>query len=206
MELLAITVCVNYDDILAHVFEQNAQFFSKWFIITSPEDTKTINFIEKRGLANVKLLIFNEFYINNKKFNKGGALLFAQQYIESNYSSANILILDGDIHLPDNFTDKLPKTLENDTIYGCGRTDYWTIQDFITETNPHPKKKPDFQGYFQLYKQDKKYLYSTSYNCSRCDDVFKDKFGTKIFLDICVKHLGKNGPNWNGRDYEVGVF
>lgn len=206
MNLFAITVSVNYDDILAHMIEQNLKFLHKWFIVTSPEDTKTIQLIDTFDKEKMQILIYPDFYKNNTKLNKGGALLFAQTYIESNYSSMNILFLDGDIYLPDNFVEKLPNFLEDDTLYGAQRIDYWTLDNFKNETNPHPKENPYFQGYFQLYKQNKNYMYNDSYNCSQCDDVFRDKFTKKKMLDICVKHLGKNGPNWNRRNYKDGIF
>ncbi len=206
MKLIAITICVNYDDILAHMLQQNSKFLDKWFIITTPDDIKTINLIKNFGNENIQILIYNDFYKNNVKLNKGGGLLFAQQYIEKNYSSSNILVLDADVYLPNNFADKLPESLEDEVLYGVQRTDYWTLKDFINETNPHHWKKAFFQGYFQLYKQNKKYMYTSSFNCAVCDDVFRDKFKKKIMLDICVKHLGQNGPNWNGRNYSKGIF
>ena len=206
MELLAITVSVQYDDILQHMLEQNSRFIHKWFIVTSPEDKKTIELIEKTGKENIETVIYTDFYKNNAKFNFGGARLFAQNYIDSKYKSANILFLDGDIYLPDNFMEKLPNSLMDDTLYGTQRTDYWTLEDFRNETNPQPKKNAKFQGYFQLYKQNTKYMYSDSYNCSKCDDIFKNTFANKIMLDICVKHLGQNGPNWDGRNYTNGIF
>ena len=46
MDIIALSVSVNYDDILKHLIEQNSKFFLKWFIITSPEDTKTIELIK----------------------------------------------------------------------------------------------------------------------------------------------------------------
>ena len=206
MEIIAITVSVNYDDILQHMIHQNLKFLHKWVIVTSPEDTKTINLILNVGSEKIQTLIYPDFYKNNASLNKGGALLFAANYIEENYAYTNILFLDGDIYLPDNFVEKLPFSLEDDTLYGSKRTDYWTLEDFKNETNPHPKKNVYFQGFFQLYKQNKKYKYKDSNDCSTCDDVFRDKFKKKIMLDIYVKHLGQNGPNWRGRNYKNGIF
>jgi len=206
MEILAITVCVNYDDILEKMLEQNSKFLHRWFIVTSPEDTKTIHLIETAGKDNLQLLIFKDFYKNKAKFNFGGARLFAQQHIDALYSSANILFLDGDIELPDNFREKLPRYLEDDTLYGSNRTDYWTFKGFQYEKESHAWKQPGFEGFFQLYKQDEKYRYADSYNCSKCDDVFKAKFPKKIMLDIRVKHLGRNGDHWNGRKHKNEIL
>lgn len=206
MELIAITVCVNYDDILAHMIQQNLKFLHKWYIVTSPEDSKTRQLINKVDNDKMEILIYTDFYKNSSQFNKGGAVLFAQSYIEEHYTSANILLLDGDIYLPDNLPDKLPKYLEDDVIYGAQRTDYWTLNDFENKINPHPMINPIFYGYFQLYKQYKNYTYNDSYNCSQCDDLFRDKFKNRIMLDVCVKHLGQDGLNWNGRTYKHGTY
>ena len=61
MEIIAITVCVNYDDILEQMLVQNSKFLHRWFIVTSPEDTKTIHLIENSGKENIQLLIYNDF-------------------------------------------------------------------------------------------------------------------------------------------------
>jgi len=205
MNIIAITVCVKYSDILEQMIPQNLKFLHKWYIVTSQEDTKTIELIDKFDKEKIQILIYPDFCKNGARINKGGAILFAQTYIKENNSSENILILDGDIYLPDNFADKLPNSLEDNVLYGSQRTDYWTFNDFKNETNPHPKTA-HFQGYFQLYKQNNIYMYNDSFNCSKCDDVFRGKFQKKKNLNICVKHLGKNGKNWNGRRANDGIF
>ena len=205
MEIIAVTVCVNFHDILKHIVYQNSKFFKKWLIVTSQEDTNTIDLINEVNKENIQILIYSYFY-KNAKFNKGGSLFFAQEYIDKNYKKANILFLDCDIYLPDDFMDRLPSSLEDDTLYGVSRTDFWTLEDFVNNKNPHPKKNPHFLGFFQLYKQNS-YKYKDSYNCSGCDCVFRNNFrNKKKKLDIHVKHLGRNGPNWNGRDFNFGIF
>ena len=206
MEIIAITVCVNYDDILTHMLQQNSKFLHRWFIVTSPDDTKTIQMIEKFGKENVQILLYNDFYKNEADFNKGGAILFAQNYVETNYSSANILILDGDIYLPSDFTDKLPKSIAEDTLYGAYRTDYWTLEDFTNETYSGQRNYQQFLGHFQLYKSNTKYKYEDSLNCSNCDNIFTNKFPKRQRLALRVKHLGQGGANWHGRNYDHGTF
>ena len=205
MEIIAFTICVNFDDILKHMFDQNARFLKKWYIISSPADTQTAELISTAAKDNVELLIYDNFY-NGMRFNKGGAQRFAQMHIHKHHPSANVLCIDADIYLPDDFLEKLPPHLEDNTLYGSQRTDYWTLEDFVGNTNPHPKTSAHFQGYFQLYKENTKYLFENSYNCSRCDDIFRDSFPKKVNLDLCVKHLGINGRHWNGRDFRLGVF
>ena len=203
MEIIAISISVHYDDILQHVLDQNSRFLKKWIIVTAPEDEKTISLIKNSGKENIHLLLYPDFYSTRNKFNKGGAVKFAQDFIDANFTSANILLLDSDIYLPDNFREQLPKSLEEHTLYGVSeRLDYWTLEDFNNNTNPHKYGTAShflFVGYFQLYKQSKRYKYRNSYNCSECDDLFRNKFPNRIVLDMTVKHLGQEKVNWNGR-------
>lgn len=200
IEIVAVTVAVNYSDILKHVLSQNCTFFKTWIIVTSSADKKTIQLIKRSGKKNIKTLIYNDFYIDDCKFNKGGALKFAQEYVCNNFNNTNILILDADIWLPDDFMEKLPDTLEDDSLYGASeRLDYWSIEDFTNNTNPHrhPYSRK-FIGFFQLYKQSPDYKYQQSINCGDCDLMFKELFSKKVLLKLSVKHLGQKNINWDG--------
>ena len=108
MGVIAITICVNYDDILKNMLEQNSKFFDVWYIVTSAQDKNTQQLIIKASLKNVRMLLFDGFY-KGAKFNKGGAICFAQTYIEKNHTNPVILILDADIYLPNDFLKKMPK-------------------------------------------------------------------------------------------------
>jgi len=200
MEIIGVTVSVNYSDILAFMLRQNAKFLHKWYIVSSPEDIKTAELLRASNLENVELLIYHGFHENGAVFNKGGAVQFAQNHIENNYTGANILLLDSDIYLPDTFTDKLPACIEDNILYGVReRLDYWTVEDYVKNQNPRPYRHGDaFVGFFQLYKQNT-YKYPSSYSCSDCDNLFSRMFGNHIHIEISVKHLGKEGDNWYGR-------
>ena len=41
--------------------------------------------------------------------------------------------MDSDISLPDNFKEKLPMFLDDDTLYGSQRIDYWSLENFKNE-------------------------------------------------------------------------
>ena len=185
MEIIAITISVNYSDILKHILP-NSKFFKEWVIVTTPEDD-TNELIKNSGIENIKLLYFDGFY-KNSVFNFGGSRRFAQEYINTNYTDQNILFLDGDILLPDTFT--LPEKIENDTLYGVNsRYDYHTLEDFYNNTNG--EKYPlthEFVVFFQLFKQCDKF-YKESKNCSQCDLNFKHLFKHFVNLNISVKHF-----------------
>jgi len=199
MDIIAITVCVNYHDILSHMLT-NSKFFSKWYIVTSPEDKDTINLIKNSRLMNIEILLYPDFY-KNATFNKGGAVRFVQEHIKKIHKLCNLLILDADIYLPDDFMTKLPSTLKEDTLYGVsGRFDYWTLDDYKNKMNPHTYVHGSkCVGFFQLYKQSPKYLYNNSQNCSKCDDNFIKLFKQRVNLKFVVSHLGKDKINWDGR-------
>jgi hypothetical protein len=80
------------------------------------------------------------------------------------------------------------------------------MDDFLNNENPHKYYHGNkFAGFFQLYKQCS-YKYKESNNCSWCDIEFKNKFPIKKHLNLSVKHLGKEGVNWNGRNFNFGIF
>jgi hypothetical protein len=207
MEIITITICVNYHDILKYMIKQNSKFFKKWYIVTSPEDIETKKLIENENNPIIEILIYNDFY-NNSTFNKGGALRYAQNYIDTKYNSSNILILDADIYLPNNFMDLIPEKLEYNTIYGIyKRVDFWNTYDFIYNRNPHIYRYGScIVGFFQLYNQTSTNKYQNSVNCSKCDDIFRELFPIKKILKLIVKHLGKDKVNWNGRNYNYGIY
>lgn len=200
--MIAITVSTNYDDILNIIISQNYKFFKKWYIITDKNDSNTINVINKHNLPNIEILFF-DFYQGNKTFNKGGAIRFCQKMLGNSGYEGNVLLLDSDIWLPDNFEEIIKSNdIKYGVIYGTDkRYDYYSYKNFkdnkIDLDYPYSK---DFQGYFQLYKFSKDKLYNESYNCAGCDLSFINYFRNKVILpNLTVSHLGKNTVNWNKR-------
>lgn len=205
MEIIAITVCVNYDDILKFMLEQNSELLKHWYIVTSPEDSSTKKTIEEFNRPNVTCMIYDGFKKNGALLNKGGAVHFVQQYIYDNFNDTNILILDADILLPEDFISRLPQNLELGTLYGIkARYDYDSLSGFIlNNTNPtyYPNSKL-LVGFFQLYKQNNSF-YKDSRDCAVCDLDFRNLFKKRINLDVAVKHLGEKCVNWGGRVWKL---
>jgi hypothetical protein len=182
------------------MLHQNSKFLKIWYIVTFPDDKDTINLVSNSEISNIKLLYYNDFY-KDALFDKGGAIRYAQEYLLNNYESCNVLILDSDIYLPNNFNEMLI-TIKDDVLYSCiERIDYNTLYDFINNINGYKNYCGDkFIGYFQLYKLSNKYKYNKSYDCGKCDNYFRDLFDEKVNLNIKVKHLGNPNENWKGRD------
>ena len=113
-DIIGITISTKYEDILKIILLQNAKFLKKWIIITDEKDIKTIDVIKESKCNNIEILYYN-FYSNEKRkfiFNKGGAVRFGQKYLYNNpkYNNYLILILDSDIYLPENFTERVNNT------------------------------------------------------------------------------------------------
>ena len=49
MEINAITVCVNYAHLFKHCIP-NKRFFKRWVIVTTKEDTDTINLCKENNI------------------------------------------------------------------------------------------------------------------------------------------------------------
>lgn len=209
MSIIALTVCVNYSDILQHGIKINAKSLKHWYIITSPEDKDTASLVEYVNLPNVSLLIYNDFF-KDASINKGGAIRFGQQYIKNNYKNENnaILLLDADITFTGDILEKIPKTLEKNTLYGIKeRRDYSNLKDYKNSQNgTFYVCSTHHVGFFQLYSQDTDIFYEESIDCGGCDNEFKFLFPNLKILDIRVKHLGKECVNWYGRKYEYGDY
>jgi hypothetical protein len=126
-DLIAITTSTRFDDLLAICLPHNYPFFKKWFIITSDKDTKTIDvvntFKETHDNRNCIELLFFDFFAGKRKFNKGGAIRYAQTIVNDRFQDYPILLIDSDIVLPDNFLDIMrsiqPKQTEKCQRKGC---------------------------------------------------------------------------------------
>ena len=199
-----ITVSTKYDNILDIILPQNYKFFKTWYIITSENDEKTIDVINKYNFDNVKILFF-DFY-KNATLNKGGAVKYAQSLIDD---GEDILLLDSDIYLTDEFMNFMNYPIEKDTLYSFTRYDYYSYSDFINNI-PSVTGCSNFMGFFQLYKNDisnPNYFYEDSFCCRDCDYKFCFAFESEkrilldsLAADIVVKHLGRDGMNHYGRE------
>jgi hypothetical protein len=192
--ITCITVSVNYDNLLDIILPNNYKFFKKWYIVTDKNDIKTIEVINKYNFENVEILFFD--FKKNSTFNKGGGINYALNMINEN---EDVLLLDSDIFITDYFMNFINYKYEYDTLYSFTRYDYYTYSNFKNEI--HNSIYPiNFMGFFQLFKNNKKYSYENSMNCRDCDFIFHNKFPNKLLLEgKVVKHLGKDNVNHFGR-------
>lgn len=202
ISLIGVCVSYQYFDTLQFMLPVNYLHFEKIYLVTQPDDTRTIEFCSQ--FQNVDVL-FYDFKNNHKQFDKFGALNYAQYTAYQTYPHSWYAIMDSDILLPNNFIDLLKKnSLHPDCIYGIPRHNVFKTSELHksrVRIDPMPvfKGVPTIIGYFQLYK--KKVFHHSFPNASEGDLVFcQYNFKIRRMLEnILCYHLGVPGKNWNGK-------
>jgi hypothetical protein len=93
--LEAVTVCVEYSDFLAETVKHNAHHFDRWVIVTSPQDTATIDLCRR---WNLQCVMTGEMRrAPGERFNKGRGVSLGLNYLSTD---AWALHLDADVVLP----------------------------------------------------------------------------------------------------------
>ena len=54
--IVAFTVALNYSDVFRIALSSNAEQFEKWYVVTSPSNLSTLNFVN--SYPNVELVLF----------------------------------------------------------------------------------------------------------------------------------------------------
>jgi hypothetical protein len=206
MKILIITVCVNYIDYLSFCFEKNKELFKNhyYYIITDSKDVATKNFCQDN---NIKYFITDEFYHENKPFNRGRAIntLFNSNSIEYN-DYEYILFLDADCII-NNITDPRGNSpiesfinqpdKDEQCLYGCARRVYDTLNHY--NNSSFIRINCNFIGFFQLFhKSNFKYLDEYK-NVSVHDVLFSERFKIKKDIGLDIDHVGPIYANWDGR-------
>lgn len=187
--IIAITVSVNYTQVLSYVIEQNIDLFTEWIIVTDPNDIRTIALLKQ--YPKITTLYFN-FKKNGSKFNKGGGIRMAQKHAYKKYPNDWYLIIDSDISIRSAEPLNLISNLDETCIYWCNdRRNYLQYSDLKQSDNYELYTVPR-AGYFQLYHEKK--FYNDWPDASWCDFKFVEGFRNNKSLDgIGCDHLGKDG-------------
>jgi len=99
MRIIGITVSTKYNDLLKVIIPLNLPKLEKWFIVTHKDDKATIELCQKH--SKIEILYYDFYSKPQWKFNKGGALRYAQQVVYAKYPNYWYLIFDSDIILPE---------------------------------------------------------------------------------------------------------
>lgn len=224
MYLEAVTVCVNYSDILALTMPFNKSVIDNWIIVTDTKDRDTKKLCDYH---NIQCIQTDVFYDSEEIFNKGRG-------INKGFDKFNLkgwcLHLDADILLKAD-TKKLLSydDLDIDTLYSVdridivGREEYMSIisnihnqyTDYVFVEEKRPISTRMFHnemgycpiGYFQLFHNSRFFPYSEKHTtAARSDVIFLNnwpKSKRKLFPGFFCYHLmsepSSMGINWEGR-------
>ena len=199
----AITVCVDFDDILAVTLPRNAKHFEQITVITAPHDAHTT--MVANETPNAQVFVTNAFYTHGAKFNKGLAI---EQGLDILGREGWLATLDVDIVLPPALTIDGP--LDKTCLYGARRRMLLDPSDYHGQADwtDYPLA-PDGEipGCFQLFHADapaltEKPWFGTDWtHAGGYDSVFEAKFrpDNTRWLPFEILHLGIDGANWYGR-------
>lgn len=223
--LSLLIVSVNYSDYLKESLLHNIFLFDTIYIVTSPKDTKTVKLVnsyKKKVKTNIRLIVTDIFYKNNKVFNKGGAINYALSKVKKN---GWIIIGDSDIIYPPNIQD-ITKKNNKHNIYGLYRYIVDKPSDLPDALHSFNNKIQYYKylkiaqkergkigityvlGYCQLFNFDSKYLkdkeliYPDSNSCKHVDVEFARMtfpYKRRRLLNEYCLHLGSTEVNWYGR-------
>lgn len=198
--VVVLTLCINYADKLRISLKHNAKMFRQLYVITTKEDTKTVDVCSK--YKNVECIYTDKMHANGAVFNKSAMVRQAQDLLHVKYPTSWILLLDADIVLPKKFPAiaKIAGDLDKTALYSMYRVDFHKKTDFDQKTNAVIYRE-NFMGFFQMYYDKARVYPYNSNNCAECDLTFSKQFTTKHMLSDfdCVYHLGRENDNWNGR-------
>ena len=181
MNIRAITVSVDYADLLAHSLELWRDTTDSLLVITTDRDTDTRRLCEKHR---VQTYVTDVFYANGAVFNKGAAM--SEAVLKTGwrrYGADWLLTFDADIIPPKDWRSRLEKMrmgldgfdpvalldsgnmrkfidngviLQKDTIYGAYR---WYCPENM-DLQPAPQRMPQgfVIGFFNLFHNSSPYL------------------------------------------------
>jgi len=223
--ITCIITCVNYYDFLKITLPFNKNYLKNIIIVTTPDDSKTIEVCMENNIQCVKTNIFyeksktwcewinsklfcNKCRItlsgcrkikNNKCFNKAKAINYImKKYVKTDW----VLLLDSDIIVPNYISSMDITNFDKEALYGVPRIVYKTQKDWVNKENEYYDFWK-FMGFFQLFNIKSKnfsknyYGYDEDFNYADGSDYhFSRKFYKKHLLNYYVIHLGEPYVNW----------
>ena len=116
MKLEAVSVCVNYGDILAEVAPHNRPLLDRWIVATTAADEETREVCRKNS---IETILCEDFYRDGAKFNKARGINAALQQLSGD---GFVVHSDSDIAFPFDMRECLKDAdITKGNIYGCLR-------------------------------------------------------------------------------------
>ena len=202
----ALTVCVDYDDLLAVTLPRAIPYFERILVITSWDDEATASLVRSFG-GNVELYQTDAFYAANAVFNKGAAV---EEGFDVLGREGWVCVFDADIVMPSRLD---LSHLDPSCIYAPRRRelrDPSLFNDLLDWTSLPLLRDIKTAGYFQLFHASAPVLrirpwYGTDWiHAGGCDDDFAQKWPShqRCVLPFEVLHLGPTFTNWLRRTTE----
>lgn len=217
LKIEAVTVCVDFSDLLAVTLEMNRGQFDRHIIVTTEDDLETQE-VARKYRCWVKLL---DRRFLGKKFNKGRAINAGLR--EANLG-AWLCHVDADVVLPVGLRDRLEKWLvladivdvrQRETIVGMARwmvqgREQWEEFKRTWDTSKLELEPPrvDYKhipvGFWQLWHSQAKQVYPNTFDVANSSDlVFGKQFRHKRQIPERCFHLASGkypkGVDWAGR-------
>lgn len=206
MNLKAITVCVNYADLLAKSLERWHTQTDRLVVVTAPKDHATRVLCDKH---NVETFVTDLFYANGARFNKGAALSQAAITTGLRRYGEWMLTFDSDIIPPPDWRKRLNESkLVPGILYGAYR--YWQPENVRQPVVDLAKKMPQSWviGFFSLFHvRDPRLPVGPLFDChwphaGNYDTTFARRWPPdrqRILNELPMIHLGEERSNWAGR-------
>ena len=194
MHIVAITTSVNYSDYLRWCLESLTRVVDAAVVVTEDHDSAIKQCHEFKATP----LVYDGWHARGAKFNKAGAVRFAQEKIHAAYPDAWYLLIDADVVMqPDSRATIEEHAKDAETLYSARRVDFHTLAA-LKSGEPTCVYGSMFAGYWQLYRRHVLYP-EWSRTAEGCDLVFASQFASCSMLPLTVGHLGREQINWEGR-------
>ena len=195
----AVTVCVNYADLLSLSLRENIEFFDRYYVVTDFDDEDTYALSEEYD--NVVVIRTDEFYHEGAKFAKGRGLNLAMKSVSKN---CWVVSIDADILLGSDF-NKFKASLDE----RCRKYMYCPLARVEALSGKRENNYVncyESAGYLQIFHSDhltKDFcakLPQASPNAAFDDLILSQMLNGPSLVDINVYHLDEGERiNWSGR-------
>lgn len=202
LQIRGITICVQYDDLLAITLPRNAVHMAEVVVVTHPSDVRTKRIVEE--VPNAILYETDAFYRYGAKFNKGLAM---EEGFDVLGREGWLLVWDADTLFPPTLNLPVLKPGKLYTPYRRILNDPTQWFDGFDWKQASQHRDKEWCGYFQLFHASDAVLrqrpwYGVNFtHCGGCDSVFQRRWHqcNKIRPPFEVLHLGPRDTNWFGR-------
>jgi len=202
----SVTVCVDFSDYLSRMLPWNRHHFSKMWVVTHPEDRKTIKVCQRLRIDFIKTDLF---YADNASFNKYRSLEYAFDIIGRH---GWFCLLDADTIWPKNLQGWKPeigkfyvphrRMCPHDTT-----SENWVVPAEEQWETWQRWRVPEFSGYSQIFNADDPVLGQAPWHeldwshAGGGDSYFQAKWPeeAKIRPPWEVLHMGEASTHWAGR-------